>query len=848
MSAFSVIFTTSVNAEITQNNSASKILNKSEFIQFAKTIEEWLVQSSNPSQSPIIITGIRIQESQNGIDIILDTQKGEKLQTVSRNEGNNVIIDIKNAQLRLEKSNTFRQEKPLTGITAVEVKNSDANSITLTVAGETTLPKVELFDDDEGLIFEVTSATTATQPQPESEPQPSESPQAENVEEQEPIELVVTGEQDSYLVPETSSATRTDTPLRDIPQSIQIVPKEVIQEQRITRISDAVRNVSSVSPRTEFSGSYDVFTIRGFTDYNLLRNGTKTQNFFIDGSNIEQVEVLKGPASVLYGQFEPGGIVNLVTKKPLINPYYAAEFTAGSYDYFRPAIDISGPLTPDKSLLYRLNVAYESAGSFRDFIDSEVFSITPALTFNFGDATTVGVEYEYVNTDRAFDRGLRPQDFLFDLPISRNLGDKNDRFKYEGHRLNLLLDHNFNQNLQLKSNFTYQLLSPDAEYVNPSDDFEADGRSLLRDYVISPARPSKDLTLQTDLISKFKTGSIEHQLVLGLDLSRNTFNYAQSQTTNFPSLDIFNPVYGFPRPDFFESVEEYESQTDTIGVYLQDQIALIPNFKLLLGGRYDFVNFKSTFIPDIVNDSPSETSKFYDEAFSPRVGIVYQLIKPISLYASYSTSFVPNNNNATADGEPLEPTRGTQYEIGVKAELFDGKLSTTLAAYDITKTNVATVDPNDDNFSIAVGEVKSRGIELDIVGEITPGWKIIASGYLNDAFVSEDNSIPTGTRLENAAYNGASLWTTYEFQKGSLQGLALSAGLFYVGDRIANQSDPFTIPSYVRTDAAIAYRRDNWQAAINFKNIFNTRYYDTNGYLIFPQAPFTVLGTLSVSF
>ncbi|MEH1876132.1 MULTISPECIES: TonB-dependent siderophore receptor [unclassified Nostoc] len=232
--------------------------------------------------------------------------------------------------------------------------------------------------------------------------------------------------------------------------------------------------------------------------------------------------------------------------------------------------------------------------------------------------------------------------------------------------------------------------------------------------------------------------------------------------------------------------------------------------------------------------------------------MVYQPIEPISLYASYSSSFVPNNNSRTVSGQPLEPSRGTQYEVGIKAELFDKRLSATLAVYDISKTNIPTrdLDNTTDNqeYFIAVGEVKSRGIELDIAGEILPGWKVIASGYLNDAFVSKDNNLPEGRRLTNAPTQGASLWTTYEVQTGNLRGLGIGAGMFFVGDRTANIDDPLTLPSYVRTDASISYKRDNWRAALNFKNIFNVKYYESNDYLTFPQAPFTLQGTISVTF
>lgn len=325
---------------------------------------------------------------------------------------------------------------------------------------------------------------------------------------------------------------------------------------------------------------------------------------------------------------------------------------------------------------------------------------------------------------------------------------------------------------------------------------------------------------------------------------RDAPDYSISGRYATTSFDIFEPVYGSPRipdPDEF-----FEQTTNTTGVYLQDQVTLLPNLHLLAGGRYDFVWYDTEFIADTSIDSEPDRTEFYDDAFSPRIGIVYQPIEPISLYASYSRSFVPNNDR-TAGGVALEPSRGTQYEIGIKAEF--GDLFATLAAYEITKTNVSTTDPDNEDSSIARGEITSRGIELDIAGEALPGWNVIASAFLSDAFVSEDNNPAIeGLQLENAPETRASLWTTYELQSGDLRGLGFGVGVFYVGDRIANQSEQFNIPSYVRTDAVLYYRRDNWRAALNFKNLFDVEYYETNGFLVFPQAPFTVQGTISVTF
>jgi iron complex outermembrane recepter protein len=230
------------------------------------------------------------------------------------------------------------------------------------------------------------------------------------------------------------------------------------------------------------------------------------------------------------------------------------------------------------------------------------------------------------------------------------------------------------------------------------------------------------------------------------------------------------------------------------------------------------------------------------------VGLVYQPIEPISLYGSFSRSFVPNTET-TSDGEIIEPERGTQYEVGVKGEF--GDFSTTLAAYEITKTNVTRTDPLDPDFSIPVGEVKSRGIELDLAGEPVSGWNIIASLFFNDAFISVgDEFSPENDTLINAPGSGASLWTSYEIQTGEYKGFGFGAGLFYVADVEAEIPNDFVIPSYVRADASLFYKRDKWKLGLNFKNLFGKEYFESsqNTGAIYPGAPFTVLGSVSVEF
>ncbi|MEH2010678.1 TonB-dependent siderophore receptor [Nostoc sp.] len=852
-----------ITSVLRDSRSIGKILRLNE-VELPNTSAQMLVQSPTTPNMPTTevtqVTGVKANPTDKGVEVILQTNKGQQLQLVNKSAGSNFITDIPNAQLRLASGEafTFRSEKPIAGVTQITVTNLDANTIRVTVTGEVGVPTVELFDSpEEGVIFSVasTAPSTPSQQQPQTPQQPTNQtqPNQPSASGDQPIELVVTGEQDGYRVPDASTATRTDTPLRDIPQSIQVIPQQVIKDQQITRIGDATRNVSGVTQQGGYGGSTDNYNIRGFTTYDNLRNGFAVSDDLVNPTNIERIEVLKGPASVLYGQFEPGGVVNYITKQPLSEPYYSAEFTAGSFSTYRPSIDISGPLNSDKTLLYRLNAAYENFGSFIDFNHQETFAIAPALTYKIGDATTLTLEYEYLKVDRTFYRGLSPDPIVFQAPLNRFLGEPDDYFSKETNSVFLNVNHRFSKNIQFRSGFSVTVNDSEESAFQP--DNIVDGRTVLRRFGAGPSY-YQNYSLQNDLISNFNTGSIQHQVLLGLEWNKNIrgYDYLRSTVSLTPSIDLFNPVYGASQPlEFDEAAERDRFDRNTIAVYLQDQVTLLPNLKLLIGGRYDFIHRKNRVqLLDSLGRDPIDDATvdpLYNEAFSPRVGIVYQPIEPISIYASYSRSFNPSDSR-TVDGTQLPPERGTQYEVGVKAELIKDRLSATFAAYDITKENVATTDPTPGNsdFSIAAGEVKSRGLEFDVSGQILPGWNLIASAFINDAFVSKDNSLPVGDSLVNAAGSGASLWTTYEIQNGNWKGLGFGGGLFYTGDREAELPNTFKIPSYVRADATIFYKRDNWRVGLNFKNLFDTRYYDSQGYYLLPGAPLTVLGTFSVQF
>lgn len=427
------------------------------------------------------VTEVQTKQTVNGIEIILSTSEGKQLQVFPSSFRQTYVANILNAQLAQGKS--FRQENPTEGIASIAVTQQGANSIRVTVTG-TRVSKVAVVRSDRALTLTLTRALakregviapTAQQPQPTSQapaaqPDSAESesiaPQESDVTQEEPveteqsadgdedIEIVVTGEQETgYNVPNATTATKTDTPLRDIPQSIQVIPRQVIEDRQVVRLNELAENVSGVQPQPGYGGlSSGGYTVRGFgLDFETFRNGFRDFGFISprDVANVERVEILKGPASVLYGGgFGFSGLVNTVTKKPQEEALYNANFTIGSYDFYRPTIDITGPLSEDKALLYRLNLAYESADSFRDFNENESTFVAPALTWQIGPRTTLITEFEYQRYDYVFDRGLLPSEEFFDVPISRFLGEPgvNDA-EYESFSATYNFEHEFSLSL-----------------------------------------------------------------------------------------------------------------------------------------------------------------------------------------------------------------------------------------------------------------------------------------------------------------------------------------------------------------------------------------------------------------
>ncbi|NJM17638.1 MAG: TonB-dependent siderophore receptor [Richelia sp. SM1_7_0] len=817
-------------------------------------------ESTSGKQQVVLITGVKANPTDKGLEVILQTSQARELQVVNRSSGNNFIADITNAQLQQATGDTFKfsSEKPIEGITEITVTNLDANTVRITATGETALPKVELFDSGQGLIFGLApAASTAQKPDSKPEETPSEvekpaseTPSQKPSQEDEPIELVVTAERDGYRVPNSSTATKTDTPLRDIPQSIQVIPRQVLEDRNVRELRDAIETAGGVtSTGARGSSAFgENFQIRGFAvGDRIFRDGIPSTSLGVLTTNdIESVEILKGPASVLFGQGEPGGIINLVSKKPLFEPFSSTSFTVGSFDTYGWAIDVSSPLNDSKTVRYRLNASYDNYGSFRDFVDGDRLSISPTVTWDISPETSLNVYARYVTERETIDDGLpETSNGVVDIPRNRFLNEDFGEFEQEQFNIGYTLNHKFNDDWSVRHALQYLEYDPTRYYPSFVDFDEATGE-LTREAYAAGGTYRRFYT-NADVIGKFNTGSIKHKILAGIDYRRNTQD-PTFQFAEYPSINVFNPVYTRDpfeiRPTLFQ-----DENITQIGIYLQDQIELLPNLKVLAGVRYDSVD---EFYDGRNEDGELEYEEEYSHsAWSPRFGIVYQPVQPVSLYASYTRSFTPGYG-ITANGEPFDPERGRQFEVGAKVDLSD-KLSLTLAAFDIRKQNVSTDDPDNLGFSIQTGEQTSRGIELNLGGEISPGWKMTAAYTYLDAFVSEDNTDIEGNRLAKVPENQFSLWTTYEIQKGNLKGLGFGLGLFYVGERQRDLDNTYELGSYFRTDAALFYKKDNWRAQLNIENLFDIDYFRSANYSfvgggVNPGKPFAVTASFAIDF
>ncbi len=797
-------------------------------VQIDRTISRSIAQTPN---SIVQVTGVRITSTTTGLDVSLQTSTGELTLPAPTVQGNALIVKIPNAVLVLPDGKAFEQINPVAGIDRVSVAN-ELGGIVLRITGVDAPPTAQVRTQSQQAILSV-AAGIANRP------------------EEEAVEINVIGrKKGGYNVPNASVGTRTDTPIRDVPQAIQVVPQQVLKDQNASSLPDVLKNFAGVSPLN--AGSVKV---RGFNG-SLRRDGFEGVNPLGSSptftSNIEQVELIRGPSSVLYSVGSLGGAINFSEKQPQAKPGYEASMTVGSFNSYRATFDATGPLAPSKTVLYRLNVDYKNEGSFIDFVNKTDFSIFPVVSFPLGENTKLTLDGSYqkiVDSGTAQSSGLPligtlRQNPLGKIPISRFLGDPDfDEFNLTKWSLGYLLSHKFSEDWSISNRFRYDYSFITKKRLSPGD-LDADNRTLNR--TVSDEKVTLDsYAVRTELAGKFQTGSVKHDLLVGAQLVKvKDDSDLQAGAENFP-IDIFEPRYGGVRNDSI-SFNNAVNIGYELGFYAQDLISIGDNVKVLVGGRFDrsLLTVGDRLDPEFV---PSETVA--DGAFSPRVGIVYKPIEPVSLYAGWSRSFEPQFGQDRL-GNPFVPINGEQLEVGVKTELFDRKLSATLAAYQIARKNDFAPDPvNPDLFQIQIGEQQSKGIDFNVIGEPISGLRLIAGYSYIDAKVTSDPTGLQGNLLANVPQQSANLSAIYEIGQGDMKGFGFGGGLTFLGARQGDIENTVQLPAYTLANALLYYKRDDWKFQLNFENLFNTEYFPiatTSGAI--PGAPFTVKAQVSVKF
>jgi iron complex outermembrane receptor protein len=656
-------------------------------------------------------------------------------------------------------------------------------------------------------------------------------------------DITVTGQRQQYLA---------KVPLREVPQSIQVISGETLKAAGITRLDNALDFASGVSRQNNFGGLFDSFAIRGFsgdenTASNYLVNGFNAARGYggaRDTSNIERVDILKGPNSALFGRGEPGGTINIVTKKPNFVTGGSATLSGGSYNTFRGEGDINLPLSA--SVAVRVTGAYEQGDSFRDTIETKKYTITPSVLAKLDADTTLTYELEYIRQEVPFDRGIVAVNGKLDtVPRSRFLGEPGDgpiRIRALGHQAQLQHDFSSDWSIVLGVGYrdtSFKGFSSEAELAAGRQKIFTDGQTLsrqrrYRDY------STTDLTIRGELSGKFSTFGLTHNVLIGADWDDFTLDTIQkrfrpaavaSQTTLAAgnAVNIFAPVYGnLPTPGaFIDSTEQQYSY----GIYLQDQIDLTDQLKLRLGGRYD--SFEQT-IDNHLNTTRTGQNK---TAFSPQVGLAFLPSRSLTFYASYGKGFRPNTG-VTFANQPFTPEQTESYEVGAKLSVLNNRLTGTLALFKTTKTNVLTADPINAGFSLAVGEAESKGVEFEMSGRLPGGIRLqLAYSYI-DAEVAKDSLDPNfgftlhkGDPLINIAKHSGSLLVFKDFDLGGST-LTLAGGVNYVGKRLGEtgfrfaNGEFFYLPAYTLTRLIASYSpTEHLKFSGEVTNLFDEHYY-----------------------
>ena len=716
----------------------------------------------------------------------------------------------------------------------------------------------------------------------------------------------------TYTSDYSFSATRTATLNKDIPQAISTVTKELIDEQQGIQLSDAVKNVSGVSP----SSFYNQYSIRGISqnEEGQLINGMRTRQFYFLQpllANVERVEVIKGPASATFSSVDPGGSINLVTKKPLDVARNEVKFTTGSFGTIMGAVDFTGPLNAEKTLLYRFNGAYVEANSYRDYINNTSLLLSPSFTYLASEQTAINVELIYSDMKGKLDRGqpiFGAEAGVTDLnstPLSLNLGAPNDFFNSKQLIITGNLTHQFSDQIGFTTTYMKQTWKEDLQENRTTNGFGVDIDNNPIPTLAAMRFIQRQQSWSVDNVNSyfnfdFDTGELKHKLLVGYDLHSwaklkgggqnqargyllndgtvtNAYdpnNAAAYQTYTYAGMILPKPnVPHFNLEDpknTLSNLTDYNlssrtafptALTETHAAYLQEQLSY-KGFHLLLSLRQEWFR-------DITNRDEANEVSFTNSALLPRIGLTYTLNEHVNVYGTYLEGFQPQSNTVTImpntgsfygstddSASRFKPLESDLKEVGAKISLLNNKLHINTALFEINQKNLllnANVPSAPDSL-VTRGAERSRGFEMDVTGYVLPNWQVYGSFSYNDAKIIADNDPDLiGARKQNTPFTTATLWTRYNFLSTSkLHGLGVGFGAQHSGDKVPTYDRSFKTPAYTLLDLAVYFtpRNSNIQLNVAVKNLTDKTYWiGAQNYLrLFPGAPRNFLATATYTF
>lgn len=678
----------------------------------------------------------------------------------------------------------------------------------------------------------------------------------------------VTAPLKGIVAKESASGTKTSTPLIKTPQSVTVVTRDQMDAQAVSSVSDALNYSSGVvSNYRGSSNRNDEVIARGFRyapkfldglSYGLSGQGAALGK--IDPWLLERVELVHGPASVLYGQVNPGGLISMTSKRPTAEDIHKVEFSAGNQHLGEAAFDFGGALNDDKTLLYRLNGIASTRDEFvKDYKEKRV-AIAPAITWLPNSDTSFTLLTSYQNDPKAGYRNFLPKIGTVTeasagyIPRDLDVSDPNyNRSKREQIGIGYILDHSFNDNVSFQQNFRYSQLRERYKYLvytwsNP----EISDTSLSRRQVREELN-ADEIGLDNQIKVKLETGDVQHTVLSGVDYKwqDRDYNYWRNSGSGY-NFDWANPSYGgsYLVSDSQLSLNQsYKKKLDQVGVYLQDQIEW-NQWNLLLSGRHDWSQIRT-------QDHTTSTSTQQDDSkFTGRTGLLYAFDNGISPYVSYSTSFEPNLDSGAPGTPAFKPTTGEQSEVGIKFQPKGSNTLLTLSLFDITQKNITSYN-SVTQYNEQIGKVKSKGAEAEVHTQLTPEISLMAAYTYTDAVTKDSYTASQVNKTPSAIpRHSASTWGSYSFQNGPLRGVTLGTGVRYVGSSYGDNAESFKVPAYTLYDAMARYELGSLSSQLkgttvqlNVNNLTDKRYVASCGgdTACFYGSGRTVVATVSYS-